>query len=81
MKKGDLVRFSTFFLLTDKVRGRIGIVLDVRKNLFGMWEDDVEFDVLMDGEVIKDILGGEEIEVISAEVGMKAAKERRKQDQ
>ena len=73
MKKGDLVRFSTFFLLTDKVRGRIGIVLDVRKNLFGMWEDDVEFDVLMDGVVIKDLLSNrwngsphEGIEVLNA---------------
>jgi hypothetical protein len=57
----------------EVVRGRTALVLDVRRNFFGMWEDDIEFDVLMDGAVIKDLLSSrwdgsphEGIEVINA---------------
>ena len=55
MQPGDLV----LFLPTsweEVVRGKTAVVLDVRRNLFGMWADDVEFDVLLDGAVIKDLL-------------------------
>jgi hypothetical protein len=55
MKPGDLVLFD-HTMWEEIVRGRTALVLDVRKNCFGMWEDDVEFDVLMDGVVIKDLL-------------------------
>ena len=72
MKPGDLVLFDHTMWETV-VRGRTALVLDVRKDSLGMWEDDVEFDVLMDGVVIKDILSSrwdgsphEGIEVISA---------------
>ena len=55
MQPGDLV----LFLPTsweEVVRGKTAVVLDVRRNLFGRWADDVEFDVLLDGAVIKDLL-------------------------
>ncbi len=55
MKPGDLVRFG-HTMWPEAVRGRTALVLDVRRNFFGMWEDDIEFDVLMDGVVIKDLL-------------------------
>ncbi len=55
MKRGDLVLFLPT-MWEEPVRGRTALVLDVRRNLFGMWEDDIEFDVLMDGAVIKDLL-------------------------
>ena len=71
MQPGDLV----LFLPTsweEVVRGKTAVVLDVRRNRFGMWADDVEFDVLLDGAVIKDLLssrwdgrGLEGIEVIN----------------
>jgi len=72
MKPGDLVLFDPT-MWEEVVRGRTAVVLDVRRNFFGMWEDDIEFDVLMDGMVIKDLLSSrwdgsphEGIEVISA---------------
>jgi len=72
MQPGDLVLFD-HTMWEEVVRGRTALVLDVRRNLFGMWEDDVEFDVLMDGVVIKDLLSNrwngsphEGIEVINA---------------
>jgi len=72
MKPGDLVLFDPT-MWEEVVRGRTAVVLDVRRNSFGMWEDDIEFDVLMDGMVIKDLLSSrwdgslhEGIEVISA---------------
>ena len=55
MKPGDLVLFLPT-MWEEVVRGKIAVVLDVRRNLFGMWADDVEFDVLLDGAVIKDLL-------------------------
>ena len=55
MKRGDLVLFLPT-MWEEVVRGKIAVVLDVRRNLFGMWADDVEFDVLLDGAVIKDLL-------------------------
>lgn len=55
MKRGDLVLFLPT-MWEEVVRGKTAVVLDVRRNLFGMWEDDVEFDVLLDGAVIKDLL-------------------------
>ena len=71
MKKGDLVLFLPA-MWEEVVRGKTAVVLDVRRNLFGMWADDVEFDVLLDGAVIKDLLssrwdgrGLEGIEVIN----------------
>jgi hypothetical protein len=54
MKPGDLVLFD-HTMWEWVVRGRTALVLDVRKDSLGMWEDDVEFDVLMDGAVIKDL--------------------------
>jgi hypothetical protein len=57
VKPGDLVRFG-HTMWEAAVRGRIALVLDVRKNPFGMYEDDIEFDVLMDGAVIKGLLTG-----------------------
>ena len=71
MKKGDLVLFLPA-MGEEVVRGKTAVVLDVRRNRFGMWADDVEFDVLLDGAVIKDLLssrwdgrGLEGIEVIN----------------
>lgn len=55
MKRGDLVLFLPT-MWEEVVRGKTAVVLDVRRNRFGMWEDDVEFDVLLDGAVIKDLL-------------------------
>jgi hypothetical protein len=57
MKPGDLVRFGPT-PWREAVRGRIAVVLDVRRNTSGRWEDElgVEFDVLVDGVVIKDLL-------------------------
>ena len=55
MKPGDLVLFLPT-MWEEVVRGKIAVVLDVRRNLFGMWADDVEFDVLLDGAVVKDLL-------------------------
>jgi hypothetical protein len=59
MKPGDLVRFD-HTMWREAVRGRIAVVLDVRRNSFGMWDDelDVEFDVLVDGVVVEDLLTG-----------------------
>lgn len=57
MKPGDLVLFLPT-MWEEVVRGKTAVVLDVRRNLFGMWADDVEFDVLLDGAVIKDLLSG-----------------------
>jgi len=72
MKPGDLVLFDPT-MWEAVVRGRAALVLDVRRNCFGMWEDDIEFDVLMDGAVIKDLLSSrwdgslhEGIEVLNA---------------
>jgi hypothetical protein len=72
MKRGDLVRFD-HTMWPGTLCGRIALVLDVRKSPFGVWEDDIEFDVLMDGAVIKDLLSSrwdgsphEGIEVINA---------------
>jgi len=56
MKVGDLVRFLPT-MWEEPVRGRTALVLDVRRNSFGMWEDDIEFDVLVDGAVVEDLLG------------------------
>ena len=55
MQPGDLVLFLPT-MWEEVVRGKTAVVLDVRRNLFGMWADDVEFDVLLDGAVIKDLL-------------------------
>jgi len=73
MKPGDLVLFVDHTMWEEAVRGRTAVVLDVRRSRFGMWEDDIEFDVLMDGAVIKDLLSSrwdgsphEGIEVINA---------------
>ena len=57
MKPGDLVLFDPA-MWEEVVRGRTAVVLDVRRNFFGMWEDDIEFDVLMDGAVVKGLLCG-----------------------
>ncbi len=59
MKPGDLVRFD-HAMWRYSVHGRIAVILDVRRNASGMWEDelDVEFDVLVDGAVIKGLLTG-----------------------
>ena len=71
MQPGDLVLFLPT-MWEEVVRGKTAVVLDVRRNLFGRWADDVEFDVLLDGAVIKDLLssrwdgrGLEGIEVIN----------------
>ena len=55
MRPGDLVLFLPT-MWEEVVRGKTAGVLDVRRNLFGMWADDIEFDVLLDGAVIKDLL-------------------------
>jgi hypothetical protein len=55
MKPGDLVRFG-HTMWPAAVGGKIALVLDVRKNPFGMWEDDIEFDVLMDGAVVEGLI-------------------------
>ena len=55
MKPGDLVLFD-HTMWEEPVRGRTALVLDVRRNSFGMWEDDIEFDVLMDGAVVEGLL-------------------------
>ena len=55
MKPGDLVLFD-HTMWEEPVRGRTALVLDVRRNSFGMWEDDIEFDVLVDGAVVEDLL-------------------------
>jgi len=55
VKPGDLVRFD-HTMWEAAVRGRTALVLDVRKDSFGMWEDDIEFDVLMDGAVVEGLL-------------------------
>ena len=74
MKPGDLVRFG-HTMWEAAVRGRIALVLDVRKNPFGMYEDDIEFDVLMDGAVVEGLINSrwnrspdEGIEILSSPV-------------
>jgi len=56
MKPGDLVLFLHPERWEEPVGGRTALVLDVRRNSFGMWEDDIEFDVLVDGAVVEDLL-------------------------
>jgi hypothetical protein len=55
MKRGDLVRFD-HTMWPGTLCGRIALVLDVRKSPFGVWEDDIEFDVLMDGAVVEGLI-------------------------
>jgi hypothetical protein len=51
MKKGDLVQFSDNGLWRSSVSGKIGIVVDVRPNPFGVSMDDMEVDLMFDDRI------------------------------
>jgi len=51
MKKGDLVQFSDNGLWMPSVSGKIGIVVDVRPNPFGVSMDDMEVDLMFDDRI------------------------------
>lgn len=66
---GDLVLFMGDGGRFDVTPGSKGLVLEVRRNPYGYsrdrFEDQFEFDALIDGKVIRDILKDDWMEVIS----------------
>jgi hypothetical protein len=65
MKPGDLVLFTGDGGRFDVTPGSKGLVLEVRRNPYGYRSDDIEFDALIDGKVIRDILKNDWMETIS----------------
>jgi hypothetical protein len=64
MKPGDLVQFNCDQGRFDINVGSKGLVLGVRKNPFCLGAK-FEFDALVEGKIVKDILSSEWVEVIS----------------
>lgn len=65
MKPGDLVLFTGDGGRLDVPTASKGLVLEVRRNPYGYSRDQVEFDALIDGKVVRDILKNDWMEVIS----------------
>jgi hypothetical protein len=49
----------------DVTPGSKGLVLEARRNPYGYRSDDIEFDALIDGKVIRNIVAHDWMEVIS----------------
>ena len=64
MKPGDIVRFSSGGFWIGEIRGAVGLVTDVRVNPFGSEQGDIEFDVLVRGRVVKNLLGPFESDIM-----------------
>ena len=58
MKPGDLVLFANNGTWVLAVSGKVGLVLPIRQKLHAGWTDDIEFDILVDGVIIKDMVVG-----------------------
>jgi hypothetical protein len=65
MKPGDLVLFTGDGGRFDVTPGSKGLVLEVRRNPYGYSRDQFEFDALIDGKIVRDILTHDWMEVIS----------------
>lgn len=71
MKPGDLVRFvggAPGLVRVPDLNGRTGLVIGVRVNSFGCNPDDVEWDVLVDGLLHKNLLYRGDVEVINEDM-------------
>ena len=66
MKAGDLVLFTGDNGRFDVRIGSKGLVLEVRRNPYGFKSDDIEFDALIDGKVVRNIVSHDWMEVLNA---------------
>jgi hypothetical protein len=65
VKPGDLVLFTGDGGRFDITPGSKGLVLEVRRSPYEYRSDDIEFDALINGKVVRDILAHDWTEVIS----------------
>ncbi|MBM4224446.1 MAG: hypothetical protein FJ167_06580 [Gammaproteobacteria bacterium] len=67
MKAGDLVLFTGDNGRFDVRISSKGLVLEVRRNPYGYGPDDIEFDALIDGKVVRSILEYDWMEAVREE--------------